>query len=184
MPLSTTETPAMSKPLFAAVVIAMAAISFDRAFSHDPVDEAHAPLPGMSEAAARQQAAVLHKTMHSTLRVTHDRYYVEDEGLPIPAAVLKEVFADIKDTQNITLRWLAVEGQAMNTDHKAKDAFEKDAVKALKSGKKVFEQTQDGVYRRAGAITLENHCLKCHVPDRRSTRDRTAGLLIAIPIER
>jgi hypothetical protein len=119
--------------------------------------------------------------MHSTLRVTHDRYYVEDEGLPIPAAVLKEVFADIKDTQNITLRWLAVEGKAMNTDHKAQDTFEKDAVKA---GKKVYEQTAEGVYRRAGVITLENHCLKCHVPDRRSTRDRTAGLLILIPVER
>jgi len=174
----------MSKSLFAAVLIAIVVVSFAQAFSNDPVDEPQAPTIRMSESAAQQQATVLHKTMQSTLRVTHDRYYVEDEGLPIPAAVLKEVFADIKDTQDITLRWLAVEGQAMNTDHKAQDAFEKDAVKALKSGKKVYEQTQDGVYRRAGAITLENHCLKCHVPDRRSTRDRTAGLLISIPVER
>lgn len=137
----------------------------------------------LTETEAREQAANLHEMMHSTLRVTHDRYYREDAGLPIPAAILKEVFADVKRTRNITLRWLAVEGQAMNTDHKAQNEFEQQAVRALKSGRRVYEQTQDNVYRRVGAITLSNHCLKCHVPDRRSTRDRTAGLIISIPVK-
>jgi len=132
---------------------------------------------------AKRQAVVLHEVMHSTLRVTHDRFYREDEGLPIPAATMKEVFDDLKQKQNITLRWLVVEGQAMNTDHKAQDAFEREAVTALKSGKPSYDQVQNGTYRRAGAITLSNHCLKCHVPDRRSTDDRTAGLLISIPIQ-
>ncbi len=136
----------------------------------------------LSAAVARQLAAILHETIHSTLRVTHDRYYVEDEGLPIPASVLKEVFADIKETQNITLRWLAVEAQAMNTDHKPQDDFELQAVKALKSGTKLYEEAKPGVYRRVGSITLTNHCLKCHVPDRKSVRNHTAGLIISVPI--
>ncbi|MEZ6132932.1 MAG: DUF3365 domain-containing protein [Planctomycetaceae bacterium] len=133
--------------------------------------------------AAKLQAAALHEAMHSALRVTHDRFYREDEGLPIPAATLKEVFADLKQKQNITLRWLVVEGQAMNTDHVAQDDFEREAVAALKSGRPHLDKVQDGIYRRAGPITLSNHCLKCHVPDRRSTDDRTAGLLISIPIQ-
>ena len=131
---------------------------------------------------ARLQAASLHDAIHSTLRVTHDRFYREDEGLPIPASVLKEVFADLRKKQNITLRWLVVDGQAMNTDHEAQNAFEEDAVKALKSGRLSHEQVEHGVYRRAAPITLSNHCLKCHVPDRRSTRDRTAGLIITMPV--
>jgi hypothetical protein len=171
----------MFKSLFAAIVFCI--VPLNQALSGDPVNEAGHSLFSLSEAAARRQSTILYKLVDSTLRVTHDSYYVEDEGLPVPAAVLKEVFADIKTTQGITLRWLAVEGQAMNTDHKAQDDFERKAVKALKSGSKVYDQYAAGIYRRAAAITLENHCLKCHVPDRKSTRDRTAGLLIAIPVD-
>jgi hypothetical protein len=39
------------------------------------------------------------------------------------------------------------------------------------------------MYRRAGPITLTNHCLKCHVPDRKSTKNRTAGLIISVPLQ-
>lgn len=131
---------------------------------------------------ARIQAASLHAAMHSALRVTHDRFYREDEGLPIPAAAMKEVFEDIQKNRGITLRWLVVEGQAMNTDHTAKTEFEVAAVRAIKSGKPVFEQVKAGVYRRVGPITLSNHCLKCHVPDRKSLRDRKAGLMISMSI--
>jgi hypothetical protein len=48
---------------------------------------------------------------------------------PLSTAALKEVFADINDTQNITLRWLPVESQSVNTGHKTQEPFEKDAVK-------------------------------------------------------
>lgn len=131
---------------------------------------------------ARRQAEVLHTTLHATLQAVHLRYYREDEGLAIPAAMLKEVFADLESERQVKLRWLAVEGQAMNTDHKARDDFEHEAVKALRAGKGAFEWTEKGVYHRAGAITLRNHCLKCHVPDRKSTADRTAGLIISLRV--
>lgn len=131
---------------------------------------------------ARAQAASLHDALHTMLQVTHDRFYREDEGLPIPAATLKDVFAELKKKQDITVRWLVVDGQAMNVDHKPQDEFERMAVKVRTSGKPLHEQIVNGVYRRAGPITLSNHCLKCHVPNRRSTRDRTAGLIIDIPV--
>lgn len=134
-------------------------------------------------AAARRQAEILHEAMHDTLQIVHHQYYREDQGLPIPAAILKEVFTELEKEQHITLRWLAVEGQAMNTDHKPQDDFERAAAKALGSGQRAYEAVEAGLYRRAGPITLSNHCLKCHVPDRKSTEDRTAGLIISMKIE-
>lgn len=158
-----------------------------------PADELKAPDSKLDAASisspqtvdeARRQAQILHTAIHSSLRVVHDRYYREDEGLPIPAAAMGEIFRDMESTERVRLRWLAVEGQAMNTDHVARDSFETEAVQALKSGKPFHEQTTEGIYRRAAPITLSNHCLKCHMPERKSTEDRTAGLIIAIPIGR
>lgn len=131
---------------------------------------------------ARRQAEILHSTLHSSLRVIHDRYYREDEGLPIPAAILAEVFKDVETEQQIKLRWLAVEGLAMNSDHKPADEFERQAAEKLKAGEPSIEVAENGLYRRAASITLSGHCLKCHMPDRKSTRDRVAGLIIAIPV--
>ena len=131
---------------------------------------------------ARRQAEILHSTLHSSLRVIHDRYYREDEALPIPAAILGEVFKDVETEQHVKLRWLAVEGLAMNSDHKPTDEFERQAAEKLKAGERSHEIIADGVYRRAAPITLSGHCLKCHMPDRKSTRDRVAGLIITIPV--
>jgi hypothetical protein len=133
---------------------------------------------------ARRLAELLHAAMHSTLHAVHQRYYREDEGLPIPAATLKEVFAEFEQEQQIKLRWLVVEGQAMNSDHEPQGSFENEAVQALKAGKPAFERAENGIYRRAGGIALTNHCLKCHVPDRKSTEQRTAGLIISIPLQK
>lgn len=146
-------------------------------------DEATKPsVPGLTVKEARQQAELLHVAMHATLHVVHHEYYREDEGLPIPAAIMGDVFDGLKKDRNVTLRWLAVEGVAMNTDHKPQTPFEHAAVKALTSGEAAHESIEAGVYRRAGAITLTGQCLKCHVPDRKNTKDRTAGLIISIPI--
>lgn len=144
--------------------------------------EAETPAESPALAAARRQAEALHEAMHATLRIVHHQYFREDEGLAIPAEILKGVFNEVEEHQGIKLRWLVVDGQAMNTDHKPQDAFETAAVRALKKGAVAHEAVADGVYRRAGAITLSNECLKCHVPRRSSNDDQTAGLLISIPL--
>ena len=184
----------MKSGLILAVAIAISMASFKWGFSEESLE----PTKKLPETAggqladttvrptvdeARRQAEILHKSMNSTLRVIHDRYYRADEGLPIPAAALKEVFIELEQEHQVSLRWLAVEGQAMNIDHKPQTPFENEAVTALNSGKREYEQTSKGVYRRAGVITLTNQCLKCHVPDRKNTKDRSAGLIIAIPIQ-
>jgi hypothetical protein len=133
-------------------------------------------------AEARRQAEVLHATVHVSLQLVHHNLYREDEGLLLPAAVMREVFAELEAEQPVKLRWLVVEGQAMNADHLANDQFERDAVAALIKGDAAYEEVANGLYRRAGPITLGNVCLKCHVPDRKTTEDRTAGLIVAIPV--
>lgn len=146
----------------------------------EPAGEKPAPVASVDE--ARRQATALHTVLHASLQRVHDGYFEEDAGLLIPAAVLRDVFEDLKQDQNIVARWLVVEGQAMNTDHKASTSFEKEATRVLRAGEPTHEEFVDGIYRRAAPIRLRNHCLKCHVPDRKSTRDHTAGLIIAIPV--
>lgn len=140
------------------------------------------PITARSVDEARRQATALHTVLHASLQRVHDGYFEEDAGLPIPAAVLRDVFDELKQDQNIVARWLVVEGQAMNVDHKASTPFEKEAARVLLAGEPAHEEVVDGIYRRAAPIRLRNHCLKCHVPNRKSTRDHTAGLMIAIPI--
>ncbi|MFO0921789.1 MAG: DUF3365 domain-containing protein [Pirellulales bacterium] len=134
-------------------------------------------------ASARNEATTLHEMVHSSLHLMHHRFYKEDEGLPLPAVVLKEAFAEVEKERQVQLRWLAIEGDAMNVDHKPRTDFERKAAQAIRDRKGFFEQVEEGVYRRAAAIEMTNHCLKCHVPDRKSLETRLAGLVISIPLK-
>jgi len=140
--------------------------------------------PAESVAEARGRAQLLHETLHASLQVVHHEYYREDEGLTIPAVTLRRVFGELADRHKVELRWLAVTAPPMNVEHKPRDEFEKQAVAALAKGDAEFEQAADGVYRFAGAITLSSECLKCHLPNRTSTKDRAAGLVITMPLAR
>ncbi|MCA9015915.1 MAG: DUF3365 domain-containing protein [Planctomycetaceae bacterium] len=136
----------------------------------------------LSVNAAREQARLLHDALHSTLLVVHRKYYREDEKLPIPSSVLDDVFEEMQETRKISFRWISVNAEAMNIDHEPKTEFEKQAAEALSSGKKEFEQVEKGVYRHVGTICLPSQCLKCHMPNRRSTETRFAGLIISLPV--
>jgi hypothetical protein len=164
-------------------------IAISMACSGDqPVDEAPSEgadntegqaLPTLQE--ARMRAELLQETIHATLHVVHRDFYREDEGLPIPATSLTRVFKAMEASQDVSLHWLVVNAEAMNVDHKPRDEFERLAVATLSSGQSSHEQAEAGIYRRAGVITLTSECLKCHLPNRRSTADRAAGLVISIP---
>lgn len=131
---------------------------------------------------ARERAVLLHDLANETLRAIHDAYYREDEGLPIPAVLLKDVFGELGTRRQVAFRWLAVDADAMNVDHKPKTDFEKKAVQVLAAGEALHEEVADGVYRHVGVVPLTSECLKCHLPNRRSTRTRHAALVIAFPV--
>lgn len=146
-------------------------------------DEPAVQLPATREE-ARGRAQLLHEMIHATLHLVHARYYRQDEGLQLPARALKDVFAEIESTQKVQVKWLVVNATAMNVDHNAQDEFARQAVETLSAGKSSLDTCEEGVYRFAGAITLSSDCLKCHVPNRKSVEDRTAGVLIAMPLLR
>lgn len=132
---------------------------------------------------ARARARLLQETIHATLQIVHREYFREDEHLTIPSRTMKRVFRELQRRCNVDLHWVVVNAQAMDVDHKPRNDFEKKAAAAIASGKNEYEQVTDGVYRHVGAITLASECLKCHLPNRTSTEDRAAGLVIAMPIK-
>ena len=131
---------------------------------------------------ARLRAKLLHETIHGSLQVMHRDFFKEGERLPIPSESLEDVFSELWKTWKVEVKWIAVTAQAMNVDHRARTDFEKQAVKTISDGGEMAEAVDGPTYRYAGAITLGNRCLKCHVPDRSSLEDRKAALVISMPL--
>ncbi|MBA2114168.1 c-type heme family protein [Bremerella alba] len=133
-------------------------------------------------AQARARAILLHETLHGTLQVVHRDFFLEDESRVIPSASLEDVFHALEESFQVQLKWLVVETDVVNVDHKPESPFEHAAVKALAQRKPYWDGVEGDKYRFAGPIRLASQCLKCHVRNRKDTEDRTAGLVISMPI--
>lgn len=131
---------------------------------------------------ARARARLLHESIRGALQVVHRDFFDEDDAHAIPSASLEDVFEELAETYDVRLKWLIVETDIVNVDHQATDEFEKAAVAALRKGKPRHEAVEQARYRFAGNIRLASQCLKCHVKHRTSTEDRSAGLLISMPL--
>ncbi|HEV7280463.1 MAG TPA: DUF3365 domain-containing protein [Pirellulaceae bacterium] len=138
--------------------------------------------PTVEEAKVRAQ--LLHETVHGALLVMHRDLFREDEGLTLPARSLDDVFSEMKRAHGVEMAWLAVDAQAMDVGHKADDEFEKQAVEAIAGGAEDFGQVEGDRYRHAGRIRLASECLKCHLPQRTSTEDRSAAVTISMQIRK
>ncbi len=132
---------------------------------------------------ARGRARLLHESISGSLQLMHRDYFDPDDRDRIPSATLEEMFEAMNESFGVKLRWLGVNARTMDVDHEPQDQFERDAVAVLAKGKDEFERMEGKDYRFAGAIQLHNTCLKCHVPNRRSMEDRTAGLLIRMSLQ-
>ncbi len=139
--------------------------------------------PPATVAEARARAQLLFEMIHGTLQVVHRDFFEEDDALAIPSASLEDVFHELSVSYDVKLKWLVVNADALNVDHQPSDAFEKQAVESLAAGKPLVETTENGRYRFAGPIRLPSQCLKCHVKRRTTNTDRTAGLLISMPLQ-
>lgn len=133
---------------------------------------------------ARERAKLAHGIYSATLDVIHHRYFHGDRAT-VPARALEEVFPRVNREHNLKARWFAVNAKAMSVDHEQQDEFEKQAAKAIAAGDSEYEQIADGIYRRAGAISLMNKgCLGCHLGFGASGKiKRFAALSISIPVK-
>lgn len=139
-------------------------------------------MPASNEAEARARAMMLHEMVRGTLQIMHRDFFDEDDANAIPSASLEDVFHEMGKSYDIRLKWLIVNTDVVNVDHEAETAFEKAAVKALAAGEPFAEEATGDRYRFAGPIRLRSQCLKCHVKRRTSNEERTAGLVITIPL--
>jgi len=121
--------------------------------------------------------------IHGSLQVMHRDFFREDEGLKIPSRSLDDVFLELASKHQVKVRWLAVDAEPMNVEHKPRDDFENNAVKALKSGKTDFDTIEGESFRFAGLIRLPSQCLKCHVPRRTNNKERAAAVTITMPLK-
>lgn len=139
-------------------------------------------MPASNESEARARAMMLHEVVRGALQVMHRDFFDEDNADAIPSASLEDVFHEMGKSYDMRFKWLIVNTDVVNVDHQAETAFEKAAVKALAAGEPFAEETTESRYRFAGPIRLRSQCLKCHVKRRTGNEDRTAGLVITIPI--
>lgn len=148
----------------------------------DAGDESTAASPPTTVVEARARATLLHETIHGALQVMHRDFFNEEDAGSIPSASLEDVFRELERSHDVKVRWLIVETDIVNVDHQAENEIEKQAIKALKAGKPRFDAVQAERYHFVGAIRLASQCLKCHVRQRTSTEERTAGLSISMPL--
>lgn len=147
-------------------------------------DASEKAAPQLSLPAARERARLAHRFYSATLDAMH-RSYFNSATAPVPARVMERMFADLEADENIKARWIAVNANAMSVDHEPETEFEKQAAQEIAAGKGTYERIENGVYQRAGAISLMNHgCLTCHLGfGKKNTKDRFAGLIISIPVK-
>ena len=118
--------------------------------------------PGeMSVAEAQMTVEMLDDAYQIILRETH-RTYHDKPGRPVAATMVRKLQKQMTDKGVASSRFLGVNGLLMNADHGARDKFEREAVRVLKTGKARVETVEKGRLRAATAVPLGFGCTSCH----------------------
>jgi len=135
----------------------------------------------MPLAQAQQTVDMLNDVYVNAVVLTHGTY-VKDRGTVAAATVARQVFEAMAKKGWPETRWLATTGRAFNPAHNPKDAFEREAVTALKKGEARFERIENGKLRVATLVPLvDKSCQMCHTRDK--VGDPIGGLLYTIPLD-
>ncbi len=154
--------------------------------ANDAKTEAASPteaLKTVSVAVARDRAELMHQIYVATLDVMHDRYFHSNRSV-VPARAMEDVFAEMADKSQIEARWISVNTPAMSLPHEPRGDFEKKAAAEIAAGKSTYERIENGIYRRAFAVSLGDGCISCHTGFFKEPpkTPRFAGLLLSMPV--
>lgn len=127
------------------------------ALALDPVDQT------FTEDEARRAVSLLDDAYQTLLHEVH-RHYPTKPGRPVAATVVRDVQKLMTEKGWPSSRFLGVNAILMNPDHAARDAFEKDAVGALRRYEKEYEEVRPGLFRKATMVSLGAECTSCHWP--------------------
>ncbi|TWU07299.1 hypothetical protein CA54_57050 [Symmachiella macrocystis] len=150
-------------------------------------DKTREPRPatktGVTLEIARDRAEIMHDVYAATLEVLHERYF-HGARAAVPARAMQDVFSTIQRKSRVEARWISVNMEPMSIDHEPKSDFEKRAAQAISAGKGHLDVVEEGFYRRAGAIPLDDGCIGCHAGFAKKPTDdpKFAGLVISVPL--
>lgn len=117
-------------------------------------------------ARTRKQVQVLDDVYKTAVVLITDKYVNKPEDFAAGSAAIA-LFDAIKKKGHHEVRLLDATGKPYDSDNVAKDEFEKEAIKQLKSGKATFEKVEsraDGRYLRMATsvpVVLKK-CAMCH----------------------
>jgi len=124
--------------------------------------------------------------LYKTYIVLITEEYVDDPSV-LPAATLsKRVFVSMNKKGWHKARLLDATGTPFNPENNPGDAFERDAIKAMISGKTYFEKIEkiegkDHLRAVTSVYAVMKGCISCH-PDRK-LGDLLGGIAYIIPLE-
>jgi hypothetical protein len=135
----------------------------------------------MPLAQARQTVDMLNDLYVTSVVLTHGTY-VKDRSTPAAAVVARQVFKAMGEKGWPQTRWLSTTGRPFNPDANPKDAFERDAVAALKKGQARFERVENNTLRVATLVPLvDASCGMCHTRDK--VGDPIGGLAYTVQLD-
>jgi len=115
---------------------------------------------------ARQTVDLLNDVYVNSVVLTHSTY-VKDRGTPAAAVVARRLFKTMAEKGWPETRWLSTTGRPFNPDANPRDAFEREAVAALKQGKARVERVEDSKLRVATLVPMvDKSCGMCHTKDK------------------
>jgi len=123
------------------------------------------PTVKMSLGQARRSVSMLNDLYLNAVVLTHGTYVKDAKTVP-STAVARRVFEAMEKKGWPQTRWLSTTGQPLNPANGPKDAFEREAVAALKKGQARFERVEGGQLRVVTLAPLvETSCQMCHTRD-------------------
>ena len=122
-----------------------------------------APKPeAMTLEQARTTVRMMDDAYQLLLHRIHDWYPNRGGRAVVAATVIRQVQEKVSRKGPARSRFLAVSGMLMNPDHRPNDAFERQAVTALKGGDEWYESVEKGQLRVATLVPLGGGCSSCH----------------------
>lgn len=114
----------------------------------------------------RKQVRML-DDLYKTAVVLITKHYVNSESDLAAGVAAKAIFTTMKEKGWHEVRLVDATGKPIMEENLPQDDFEKDAIKALKSGKPYYDQIvegKDGRYLRAATIVpvVMDKCTMCH----------------------
>lgn len=134
--------------------------------------------------AARRETKML-DDLYKNAVVSVTNLYVEDSTSTAAATAFRPVFKAMKDAGHHEARLVDGLGEAINPDNSPRDAFEKEAMKAVLGGAASFEriETIDGKLQLRTMTTLPmvmDKCILCH--DNYRDQKIVGGISYVVPI--